>query len=72
MISTECPACGHLKGREMQDGEVVEINEEADDFITIEGSFHVNKSRRFRGGRKEEVTLLACSNCNNILLKERI
>ena len=64
----ECPACGHTKGKEWEDGDLVPVNPDGDDFIHIEGSFHVKEG--YYNEQTVEVNLYACPECNNVIFQD--
>lgn len=65
----ECTACGHRKGKDWEGGDLVSINEDGEEFIEIEGSFH-REVRKRRGTGKREVSLYACPKCDNVMFKD--
>lgn len=72
MSVRECPACGHTKGKEWNDGDLEEINTDADEFIHIEGSFHYEQEGGYRSTQKKEVDLYGCPECDNVIFETRI
>lgn len=68
-MTKECPACGHVKGKEWEDGELVEVNEGGDEFVQIEGSFH-REPTGYRSSGKVEVSLYGCPECGNVIFQD--